>query len=890
MPLIELKTDLKSLNFGGDRPGGGNSNQPFIRVPIPPQESSTTDAIPSSIGTGTFGLGSGPLLNTLSDLATGEITNLTGLGNNDIIIRGGASSITRSAIDAVRITRYLSSPEGLLFIAKQNQLSKSGVRTQGSGKNNDLSYSGTSTLGQAAGNAFGLHLLKQSKDNPNTEGFLGQITDQFTGVLTGTRYEPKPDRYLDNVDPRRNNDLNTDNNRLVTLKNAIDTNTSTTINDIILNNNGNILSYPGGPSTFGISGETNIKFSDPFQRTGKLNPNLIKSGFFEEGTTVSNPTVIPMDVANGASSFLKEKAQGLGEKARGFLGGIGGKIGGLIGQVSNRAIDIGLGQLDKVLTVENIFAPEDTDVILGNFTVFKHQRPSQNYNRYIGLSNIYGDITSTPGEFNEKSNAIRPDGNRDNVHDNSVYQGANITNTNPEIQNANFGATLTQRNINDLQKFQTARNESQARNISDFRKTITRERGKNNVKKVISSAPNYKTKNIHFRVNLGDPGSQANTTEGIFNYGIAANALKALDKINAMPAYDTNSAPNTAEDPVNDLISLRFRILNPGGTSTILHFRSFIDSFSDNFSSKWNSTQYVGRAENFYNYGGFDRQIALGFTVAVQSKAELIPVYRKLNHLASTLAPEYSEDGFMKGTLIKLTYGGYLFETPGFLTAVNYTIPENSPYEIAIDADGSGDTSVTELPLMVKVSVNFTPIHNFLVEKANSNTNPNAKYISLQNSTKKSMYADAYDELAKDNPPEAAIVENVTLAQTDLAEDIRSINPINASDLDLEKVSLPPATLAVNPGTIIPSTIGGFGIDASIPCSVDFPPLSSQIEEQVSEMTRKEKRARKRADKNSWREFRRDIPLNREGSQGIIDELQSVPTDQNIPGDFGGLG
>ena len=44
MPLIELKTDLKSLNFGGDRPGGGNSNQPFIRVPIPPQESSTTDA------------------------------------------------------------------------------------------------------------------------------------------------------------------------------------------------------------------------------------------------------------------------------------------------------------------------------------------------------------------------------------------------------------------------------------------------------------------------------------------------------------------------------------------------------------------------------------------------------------------------------------------------------------------------------------------------------------------------------------------------------------------------------------------------------------------------------------------------------------------------------
>ena len=30
MPLINLKTDLKSLRFGKDRPGGGSSPQPFI--------------------------------------------------------------------------------------------------------------------------------------------------------------------------------------------------------------------------------------------------------------------------------------------------------------------------------------------------------------------------------------------------------------------------------------------------------------------------------------------------------------------------------------------------------------------------------------------------------------------------------------------------------------------------------------------------------------------------------------------------------------------------------------------------------------------------------------------------------------------------------------------
>jgi hypothetical protein len=137
MPLINLQTDLKSLKFGGDKLNGGNSQQPFIKIPIPPQDQSTTDSVPPSIGTGTFGLGGGgfgSLLDTIGDLTSqGIITGgSTGLGNDDIIIRGGGSSLTRSVIDSVRISRFLSTPEGLLFIAKQNQLSKTGVRTRGS--------------------------------------------------------------------------------------------------------------------------------------------------------------------------------------------------------------------------------------------------------------------------------------------------------------------------------------------------------------------------------------------------------------------------------------------------------------------------------------------------------------------------------------------------------------------------------------------------------------------------------------------------------------------------------------------------------------------------------------------------------------------------------------
>ena len=47
MGLIDLKTDLKSLRYGNDRIGGGNSGQPYITTTIP-------DDISSYIGTTDF--------------------------------------------------------------------------------------------------------------------------------------------------------------------------------------------------------------------------------------------------------------------------------------------------------------------------------------------------------------------------------------------------------------------------------------------------------------------------------------------------------------------------------------------------------------------------------------------------------------------------------------------------------------------------------------------------------------------------------------------------------------------------------------------------------------------------------------------------------------------
>ena len=168
-----------------------------------------------------------------------------------------------------------------------------------------------------------------------------------------------------------------------------------------------------------------------------------------------------------------------------------------------------------------------------------------------------------------------------------------------------------------------------------------------------------------------------------------------------------------------------------------MHFRAFINNFSDSYSPKWNSINYVGRGNTLYNYEGFTRDVKIGFTVAAQSKQELMPMYYKLNYLASTLAPDYTEAGFMRGTLYKMTMGAYLFETPGIITSLNYTIPEQSPWEINIGhsktEETKEDNSVKELPHIINVDLGFTPIQDFLPRRATDKSGKGSPFISLRN-------------------------------------------------------------------------------------------------------------------------------------------------------------
>ncbi len=251
------------------------------------------------------------------------------------------------------------------------------------------------------------------------------------------------------------------------------------------------------------------------------------------------------------------------------------------------------------------------------------------------------------------------------------------------------------------------------------------------------------------RVNQGSPGSKF-ASGSRTNYVVGRG--EALDKINALQIY--KSKTSNVKDDIKDLCTFRIGVIdndNPN-LKTYIHFRAFIDSMDDSYTADWSSQNFMGRAESLYNYQGFDRSINLSWTVAAQSKQELIPMYQKLNYLASVCAPDYSSNGYIRGNLIELTVGGYLHNQVGIMKGIQYSVPQDSPWEIGINNEDAGlDKSVKELPFIIKVSgFSFIPIHNFVpnVQKnifAKDNTSGSSvegdldifgpeRYISLSNS------------------------------------------------------------------------------------------------------------------------------------------------------------
>jgi hypothetical protein len=715
MALINLQTDLKSLRYGKDTQGGGDSGQPYIKKTIPR----------SFVG-----------------------------ASEDFLLRGGINAVTDSLTDVARLAKMFTdtkSPNGLLFIAKQQLLSRTASPAQGGTPQsprllNEGVYNPLSTLAQAGVVAFGGHLNKQGinpfaetgaySKNPNlyfnkakasnlsadnyirTDEVVTQADTITIPIRDFNSDLPYADQIYNGFDILGNDTTQFSiskvtsadfQNRLANLwYNKVEQKTS----DILVDKY-NVLTYNGGPGSILGIGKTNIRFAD--QRTGVNSDKPITGGVTWTPNQSINrefTTLIGIETSKGASKAYAT-TNGLtldndvidGTRVYNSAVGLNAK---LFNPLADSPITwtpkreqtkpdriLPLGLTTKAYIFEN---PEKDDLIF-NSTV---------------TGSINYQLNREPSVY--KSGSLN---NTDLIYANNTYTYTQKQILENPYGNENTGETISSRsNVGKL-------NGSPI--WQDFRKKIRETLGENSeqVKKAkekgaLPNSPNYAFKGIENRVNIGGTsnlGPGNSTLKNLSSY-TAGSGIGPIDKINALSIYRSENVTN--DFVKNDLVKFRIAVIdnNSPNFKTFIHFRAFIDSMSDSYNATWNGFNYLGRSEQFYNYGGFTRTVSLSWTVSAQSKQELIPMYKKLNYLASSLTGDYSSDGYMRGNLVQLTIGGYLYEQPGIITSLTYDVPTESPWEIGINDEGGFDSNVKELPHIIRVTgFNFIPIQNFVPQK-----------------------------------------------------------------------------------------------------------------------------------------------------------------------------
>lgn len=586
MPLIDLKTDLKSLKYGKDRPGGGDSGQPYIK---------------------------------------NNINNpINQIGFDDGLVRGGVvGAATSSVIDTLRIGKFLTDlPKGPLWIAKQVGLQLSNPKLESRSIKTGIGFIdtiasaiskvgigptrtynlGINTIAQVPVNAFGVHF--------NRHGLL-PVQDDNT-------------KYLAVV---QNNNLST----------------GTRSNKLPQNSTNRLLKYAAKL----------LPSAPPQSRSLSVLDQIL--------------SLIP-----GGSLFVKPQQQTIDE----YIGGPGSVYG--IGKTFIRRYDYTSNGVNKQ-------QPQEKGKV--------------NYQGLLGVSGQY---------FLPSSNLIQ------NVIRNSPFpsltplsllgvQATILTSTSDQIKEYN-NIDLSNPTKAPTQLTQTAVNYTTpaAKKYADLKNQIDKQSkltqyyyngdvvgsytgsittvDQDATKKLNRTATDYKYYGGRKLV-AGFSGSKAEYgNTDVHNRGTDANILSVVFR---------------AIDPFTGLSDDKDRFL----------FSAYMNGFKDNFDATWDDINYAGRAESFYIYNKFKRNVSFNLQIPCFNKVELFIKHRALGQLASTTAGAYNNNNLLGGILLKVNVGNYLVGEYAILNSLSYDIPDDTAWDISEDA---------LLAMNINASFNLTIVHKKL--------------------------------------------------------------------------------------------------------------------------------------------------------------------------------
>ena len=657
MPLIDLQTNLKSLKYGNDRPGGGDSGQPYIKNDI------------------------------------NDPKNVLGL--DDGFIRGGAVGALKSSVtDTLRIGKFLTDlPKGPLWIVKQAGLQFSnpklevkkgfggllsslltgdlGPLTGGALQPTRLYNLGINTLAQIPVNAFGLHF--------NRHGLL-PVQDEST-------------KYLSVVKANNENN-NSKNNRLVDyLNNKLSVTSIASTKTSLLQKLINLIpivkgfaqpkqqtlnSYLGGPGSIYGVGTTIIKRYDYTTVHDKQNNQVPQ----DRGK-------INYSGALGLSGQYFQSSANPFQNATFSSLGITGLLGvqaSILSSTSNQILDYNNIDLSNPTTVpsqiNNTAVPYAQNIPAGaNGTSNSPTlRTYQKLIEQIGLQQQLSN-TNSVGIYSSFNDGTKIN----NTKGNYSVQPLLDANQSGSIQYKNSYGEVVK--IKGYTNWNQVARENRVGSFGEAKYLVA----------VSGSKPVTKTVRAADQINLTPLFNVPNTSTTIG------------DKVTI----------HGTEFLIRDLVKFRIQAIDgddPTNT-TYMIFRAYVTQFSDNVDANWNEIKYAGRGENFYTYGGFSRKISIGFKVAALSSVEMEPMYQKLNYLMSNLMPDYKNNLLMRGPIMRMTIGNWLDGQDGILNSLSYTVPQDSPWEISLGEDVTSGAKTLNLPHIIEVNMTFTPIGSQTVGK-----------------------------------------------------------------------------------------------------------------------------------------------------------------------------
>jgi len=664
MSLLDLKTDLKSLKYGQDTPGGGNSGEPYIKVDINKVDSSFNQF---------------------------RLTTF-----DDRFVRGGVvGALNSSVVDTLRIGKFLTDfPKGPLFIAKQVGLQLTNPRleskklkvnspTRGQGFINNVGnfisntankienavgptriYNlGINTLAQVPVNAIGGHIFRHGflPNNDESKLYLSVVTE---------------------------NNFQNNTNRLEGLTN-------------------NFNLGPWGANKFGVNKKEQGVLN---KLAGLAASGPVGAAIFGATAALFNSNkeleidnyIAGPDSVYGIGNTIIRRYSDTEDKSKiDFARQQSAILAGRTRNKNGEVQDIAFG-LDRLLGASNhtgsIFALPTND-----------KTPLSNDDDYIpvNLNNIIGSNKDKNQEVAGKS---RVDLRIPFISSTADFSISN--NTSSSLSSRDFTDLPGLINTNaSIGGYSNTGSNSDISSSYDRRNPMSPPIDASN--DLVSSGPStYPDPTI-------GPIAPLDVTTTVYDYGSPAlktyaaikNRIDAdttisqkyyggtftskqisIDRNNATYKYNTG-APNEFnrfnDRELNaDEIKVIFTPINPFTFGQVpTQFLAYLTSYGEGYNSGWNEIKYTGRAENFYIFNSFKRTVKFGLNIPCYNESELLTNHNKLFALGNrglgyALAGQYNEKNLLGGVIIKVTVGNYLVDTPGIVNDMSFNIVEGSPWDL----------------------------------------------------------------------------------------------------------------------------------------------------------------------------------------------------------------